>query len=153
MRAAHGDVDYNIHGAGYANVRRADPELAAQLAAALGRSRTVLNVGAGAGNYEPADRYVLAIEPSAAVRAQRPSHLPPAIDAYAEQLPLSDKSVDAAMASIMQAGTSGGADEEDGEAKEQDNQQKQVRVRHTTLHAGRTERHTQESVALETADG
>jgi SAM-dependent methyltransferase len=100
MRAAHGDVDYNIHGAGYADLRRADPRIAAQFHAALGHGRTVLNVGAGAGNYEPADRYVLAIEPSAAMRAQRPSHLPPAIDAYAERLPLSDKSVDAAMASI-----------------------------------------------------
>lgn len=100
MSPAHGDVDYDVHGAGYSQVRRADPRIAAQLHAALGRSRTLLNVGAGAGNYEPADRYVLAIEPSAAMRAQRPPHLPPAIEANAERLPLSDKSVDAAMASM-----------------------------------------------------
>lgn len=95
-----GAVDYSRNGDNYAEKRRADPRIAAQLHAALGGARTVLNVGAGAGNYEPLDRYVLAIEPSAAMRAQRPRHLAPAIDARAEQLPLSDKCVDAAMASI-----------------------------------------------------
>jgi SAM-dependent methyltransferase len=68
--------------------------------AALGDAKTVLNVGAGAGSYEPPDRYVLALEPSAAMRAQRPPHLAPAIDASAEQLPLDDGSVDAAMALV-----------------------------------------------------
>jgi hypothetical protein len=60
----------------------------------------VLNVGAGAGSYEPRDRYVVAVEPSAAMRAQRPADLAPAIDATAERLPFDDKSFDAAMAMI-----------------------------------------------------
>lgn len=93
-----GDVDYAKHGKGYANRRRTDARIAAQIHRALGNVRTVLNVGAGAGSYEPEDRYVLAIEPSAAMRAQRPKHLAPAINAIAEELPLDDQSVDASMA-------------------------------------------------------
>jgi SAM-dependent methyltransferase len=60
----------------------------------------VLNVGAGAGSYEPLDRYVVAVEPAAAMRAQRPRHLPPAIDATAEALPFDDDAFDAAMATV-----------------------------------------------------
>lgn len=93
-----GDVDYAKHGEGYSSRRRTDPRIAAQIHQALGDARTVLNVGAGAGSYEPEDRYVLAIEPSEAMRAQRPKHLAPAINGIAEQLPLDDQSVDAAMA-------------------------------------------------------
>jgi hypothetical protein len=94
-----GDFDYDAHGAGYALQRRPDPRIAAQVWAALGEARTVLNVGAGAGSYEPSDRHVIAIEPSAAMRAQRPADRP-AIRGVAEALPLDDKSVDAAMASM-----------------------------------------------------
>ncbi len=68
--------------------------------AALGDARTVLNVGAGAGSYEPTDRHVLAVEPSAAMRAQRAAHLSPAINAVAEQLPFDDRSIDAGMATL-----------------------------------------------------
>ena len=93
-----GDVDYATHGPGYGRQRRTDPRLEAWVHAALGDARTILNVGAGAGSYEPLDRHVLAIEPSAAMRAQRPAHLAPAIDGVAERLPLDDQSVDAAMA-------------------------------------------------------
>jgi SAM-dependent methyltransferase len=57
----------------------------------------VLNVGAGAGSYEPTDRTVTAVEPSAAMRDQRPSHLPRAVDATAEALPFADDSFDASM--------------------------------------------------------
>ena len=64
---------------------------------ALGAAHTVLNVGAGAGSYEPADRQVTAVEPSAAMRAQRPGQLPEAVDATAEALPFADGSFDAAM--------------------------------------------------------
>jgi ubiquinone/menaquinone biosynthesis C-methylase UbiE len=64
------------------------------------RSRTVLNVGAGGGSYEPEDRYVIAIEPSGAMRAQRPKHLAPAVHGIAERLPLDDQSVDASMALV-----------------------------------------------------
>ena len=95
-----GDFDYEQHGAGYAFVRQPDPRIAARVHAALGASRTVLNVGAGAGSYEPADRYVLAVEPSAAMRAQRPVGAAPAVDAAAEHLPFDDDSFDAAMATM-----------------------------------------------------
>jgi SAM-dependent methyltransferase len=60
----------------------------------------VLNVGAGAGSYEPTDREVLAVEPSATMRAQRPPEAPPVVDARAEELPFADDSFDAAMACI-----------------------------------------------------
>lgn len=60
----------------------------------------MLNVGAGAGSYEPTDRHVIAVEPSAAMRAQRPPGSAPVVDAIAESLPLDDDSVDAAMATI-----------------------------------------------------
>ncbi|MEU4620231.1 methyltransferase domain-containing protein [Actinoplanes sp. NPDC023801] len=93
-----GDFDYEQHGAGYASVRRPDRRIAARVQVALGADRTVLNVGAGAGPYEPADRDVLAVEPSAAMRAQRPVAAAPAVDAAAEHLPFDDDSFDAAMA-------------------------------------------------------
>ncbi|MEN3361727.1 MAG: hypothetical protein V7637_5709 [Mycobacteriales bacterium] len=95
-----GDFDYDQHGAGYAVQRRTDPRLAAMVHAALGGARTVVNVGAGAGSYEPPDRYVVPVEPSAAMRAQRPPHLAPALNATAERLPFDDGSFDAAMAMI-----------------------------------------------------
>jgi SAM-dependent methyltransferase len=97
---AAGDVDYEAGGAGYALVRRSDPRIAAQLHAALGDARTVINVGAGAGSYEPSDREVTAVEPSAAMRAQRPAHLSVAVDAVAEDLPFPADSFDAGMASV-----------------------------------------------------
>lgn len=96
--ASAGDVDYEVGGAGYARLRRPDPRIAAQILAALGEARTVLNVGAGAGSYEPTDRAVLAVEPSATMRAQRPARLLPAVDAVAEALPFDDHSFDAVMA-------------------------------------------------------
>jgi SAM-dependent methyltransferase len=95
-----GDFDYERHGAGYTAQRLTDPSIAALVHQSLGEARTVLNVGAGAGSYEPEDRHVLAVEPSPAMRAQRPAHLAPAIDAVAEALPFDDDSVDAAMAMI-----------------------------------------------------
>jgi SAM-dependent methyltransferase len=93
-------VDYERHGRTYASHRRPDPRIAARIHAALGDARTVLNVGAGAGSYEPADRWVLAVEPSATMRAQRPAGAAPAIAGRAEALPLDDRSVDAAMACV-----------------------------------------------------
>src|SRR5580658_6063429 len=92
--------DYDQHGQHYTAVRRTDPRIARQVHEALGAARTVLNVGAGAGSYEPTDRYVLAVEPSAVMRAQRPPQLVPAIHGVAESLPLDDQSVDAAMAMV-----------------------------------------------------
>jgi SAM-dependent methyltransferase len=93
-------VDYERHGRTYAGQRRPDPRIEARIHAALGDARTILNVGAGTGSYEPADRWLLAVEPSATMRAQRPPHAAPAIDARAEALPLDDDSVDAAMACV-----------------------------------------------------
>jgi SAM-dependent methyltransferase len=93
-------VDYERHGRTYAQHRRPDPRIAARIHAALGDARTVLNVGAGAGSYEPCDRWVLAVEPSATMRAQRPAAAAPAIAARAESLPFDDGAVDAAMACV-----------------------------------------------------
>jgi GNAT superfamily N-acetyltransferase/SAM-dependent methyltransferase len=93
-------VDYEQHGAAYPRHRRSDPRIAARIHAALGTARTVINVGAGTGSYEPTDRWVLAVEPSAAMRAGRAPGAAPAIDARAEALPLDDGAVDAAMACI-----------------------------------------------------
>lgn len=93
-------VDYERHGRTYARHRRADPRIAARIDAALSDARTVLNVGAGTGSYEPRDRWVLAVEPSATMRAQRPAGAAPVIAARAEALPLDDGAVDAAMACV-----------------------------------------------------
>jgi SAM-dependent methyltransferase len=95
-----GDADYGTIGAGYAEIRRPDPRIAAQLHAAFGDARTVLNVGAGAGSYEPMDREVTAVEPSASMRAQRPGHLSVAFDATSDALPFDDNAFDASMASV-----------------------------------------------------
>ncbi len=100
MTCSAGDFDYEAFGKGYALRRRTDPRIAALVHQALGGARIVLNVGAGAGSYEPNDRHVLAIEPSEAMRRQRPPHLAPAIHGVAENLPFDDASVDAAMAMI-----------------------------------------------------
>lgn len=95
-----GDVDYGRVGQTYSDYRRPEPRIAALIEAALGDAETVLNVGAGAGSYEPADRRVTAVEPSAAMRAQRPPRLAAAIDATAEALPFPDKAFDASMATF-----------------------------------------------------
>jgi SAM-dependent methyltransferase len=93
-------VDYETHGVGYARRRLADPRIAERIAVALGDARTVLNVGAGAGSYEPRDRWVLAVEPSATMRAQRGPDAAPCLAGSAESLPFDDDSVDAAMACV-----------------------------------------------------
>ncbi|PWI45333.1 class I SAM-dependent methyltransferase [Streptomyces sp. ICBB 8177] len=92
-----GDADYGAIGGGYADFRRPDPRIAQVIARALGEARTVVNVGAGAGSYEAAAPEVTPVEPSASMRAQRPAHLAPAIDAVAEDLPFADGAFDAAM--------------------------------------------------------
>jgi SAM-dependent methyltransferase len=89
---------YDAIGAEYAVTRREDPRIAALIHAALGDARTVVNVGAGAGSYEPRDREVVAVEPSEVMLAQRDPGRPPAILAGAYPLPFEDRSMDAAMA-------------------------------------------------------
>jgi hypothetical protein len=89
---------YDRIGRSYVATRGRDPRIAAAIHAELGDARTVLNVGAGAGAYEPPDRDVTAVEPSAVMRAQRPPDAAPCIDARAEALPFADGAFDAAMA-------------------------------------------------------
>lgn len=88
---------YDTIGRTYARQRRPDPRIAARLTAALGGARTVLNVGAGAGSYEPTDRTVVALEPSSVMLAQRPPGAAPAVQGRAEALPFADRSFDAVM--------------------------------------------------------
>lgn len=88
---------YDTIGLDYAHLRKADPRIAAMIEAALGDARMVLNVGAGTGNYEPADRQVTALEPSAEMIAQRPPGAAPVVRGTAEALPFADHSFDAAM--------------------------------------------------------
>ena len=89
---------YDTIGATYTVTRRTEPRIAERIWAALGDARTVLNVGAGTGSYEPPDRVVTAVEPSALMRAQRPAGAAPCVAATAESLPFEDQSFDAAMA-------------------------------------------------------
>ena len=95
-----GDADYATIGTSYSSYRQPDPRIMAHVERALGDARSVLNVGAGSGSYEPVDRDVTAVEPSASMRAQRPTHLSVAIDAVAENLPFPDGRFDASKATF-----------------------------------------------------
>jgi len=92
-----GDADYGVIGRSYTSYRQPEPVIAAIIHRALGSAQTVVNVGAGAGSYEPLDREVTPVEPSSSMRSQRPRNLAPAIDAIAEDLPFPDDHFDAAM--------------------------------------------------------
>jgi Methyltransferase domain len=94
-----GDVDYSSLAGGYSSYRRPDPRIEAAICTVLGDAVTILNVGAGAGSYEPTDRTVTAVEPSASMRAQRPADRP-AIDATAGSLPFGDAVFDASMSTF-----------------------------------------------------
>ena len=87
---------YDEIGIGYGDYRRPDPRVAAAIRAGLGDASSVVNVGAGAGSYEPAD--CVAVEPSGTMIAQRPKRGAPVIQASSECLPFEDASFDAAMA-------------------------------------------------------
>jgi len=89
---------YEEHASSYARTRRPDPRIAAVVEGALGDAKTVVNVGAGTGSYEPQGRAVTAVEPSAEMISQRPAGAAPAVQASAEALPFADDEFDAAMA-------------------------------------------------------
>lgn len=89
---------YDRIGADYRQTRKEDPRLARLIARELQDAKTVVNVGAGTGSYEPADRFVVAIEPSRVMLQQRPPGAAPAAQAIAERLPFGDDAFDAAIA-------------------------------------------------------
>jgi SAM-dependent methyltransferase len=89
---------YDRIGVQYRPYRRPDPRIATSIMAALGDAKTILNVGAGAGSYEPANRDCIAVEPSRTMIAQRPEDSAPVVQASAMELPFGDKSFDASMA-------------------------------------------------------
>jgi SAM-dependent methyltransferase len=89
---------YDRIGRTYGAIRLADPRLAPPIWQALGDARSVVNVGAGTGSYEPSDRDVTAVEPSEVMIAQRAPGAATAVQAVAEDLPFPDNSFDAAMA-------------------------------------------------------
>jgi SAM-dependent methyltransferase len=89
---------YDRIGARYTATRRPDPRIALAIDAALGDARTLVNVGAGAGAYEPRDRRLVAVEPSWAMIGQRPAGAAPCVRAVAEHLPFRDRAVDACLA-------------------------------------------------------
>jgi SAM-dependent methyltransferase len=95
--AARAGAIYDEIGRTYACTRRPDPRVEAAIWAALGDPGCVVNVGAGTGSYEP-PQTVLAVEPSAAMIAQRPQGAAPAVQAVAERIPLPDGACDAALA-------------------------------------------------------
>ena len=88
---------YDTIGEGYAGRRQPDPRIASAIVAALADARSVINVGAGAGSYEPTDRTVLAVEPSDVMIAQRPRGAAPCVRGSAEALPVENRTFDAAM--------------------------------------------------------
>jgi SAM-dependent methyltransferase len=89
---------YDRIGRSYGRTRTTDPRIEARIHRALGDARTVVNVGAGTGSYEPRDRFVVAVEPAATMVAQRPARAAPATRAVAEALPFRDAVFDVALA-------------------------------------------------------
>ena len=89
---------YDTIGIDYADLRKPDRRIGLMIGRALGSAKTVLNVGAGAGSYEPADRQVTALEPSVEMIRQRGVSAAPAVQGYAEDLPFDDNAFDASMA-------------------------------------------------------
>jgi SAM-dependent methyltransferase len=99
MKITDPSFNYNKYGQGYSGQRQTEPEIAKYIDRALGGARTVLNVGAGSGSYEPADRHVVAVEPSGTMRRQRLLlQRTPAVNATADTVPFDDESFDAATA-------------------------------------------------------
>ena len=91
-------ASYDTIGVNYSDLRKPDARIEAAIGRALGSAEIVLNVGAGAGSYEPADRQVTAVEPSIELIHQRSARAAPVVRGHAENLPFDDKSFDASMA-------------------------------------------------------
>jgi SAM-dependent methyltransferase len=89
---------YDTIGTTYARYRRPDPRVQAAIAQAIGDARTIVNVGAGSGSYEPTHRAVVAVEPSRTMIVQRPPGSAPVVQASAETLPFRDGAFDASLA-------------------------------------------------------
>lgn len=89
---------YDEIGHSYSVTRQPDARIARAIREALGEVRTVLNVGAGTGSYEPADLQVVAVEPSLAMIRQRPARTAPVVQAVAEHLPWADAAFDTTLA-------------------------------------------------------
>jgi SAM-dependent methyltransferase len=89
---------YETIGRTYSSTRRADPRIGDQILAALGDATSVVNLGAGTGNYEPVDRFVVGVDPSPTMLQQRAEHAAPALLGRAEALPFPDGAFDAALA-------------------------------------------------------
>lgn len=101
MKINNPSFNYDALGQKYSGFRRTDPRIAQYVWDALGSAKTVLNVGAGAGSYEPEDRYVVAVEPSSTMRSQRQANgRVPAVIGSADSLPFDDNSFDASMAIV-----------------------------------------------------
>ncbi len=91
-------TSYDTIGVDYSDLRKPDSRIEQAVTEALGPAESILNVGAGAGSYEPADRCVTAVEPSAEMIRQRGAAAASAVQGYAEDLPFGDKTFDASMA-------------------------------------------------------
>lgn len=101
MEITNPAFNYDKFGQQYSGYRQTDPFIAQYIIEALGTAQTILNVGAGAGSYEPDDRYIVAVEPSVMMRSQRQNKgKVPAINAKADNLPFDDQSFDASMALV-----------------------------------------------------
>jgi SAM-dependent methyltransferase len=97
MAAGSSSLDrYDTIGVGYGTNRRADPRWAAQIDAAIGDAPRIVNVGAGTGSYEPEDRFLVSVDPSAVMLAEHPG--PRRVRGSAERLPFRDDEFDVAMA-------------------------------------------------------
>jgi SAM-dependent methyltransferase len=97
-RSSSASGPYDEIGRSYASTRREDPRIASQIRAALGSDEPLVNVGAGTGNYEPDDRTVVAVDPSARMLAQREQRSRLVVRSVAERLPFPDRVFGAALA-------------------------------------------------------